>query len=39
VLTTMRRYNGVFHGFFTMGPAMAKTRQAVEDAAWFLKSV
>jgi acetyl esterase len=37
VLTALKRYNGVFHGFFTMGPAMAKTREAVADAARFLR--
>jgi acetyl esterase len=37
VLTTMKRYNGVFHGFFTMGPMLAKTRQAVADAAAYLR--
>ncbi len=36
VMTTAKRYNGVFHGFFTMGPSMAKTREAVADAARFL---
>jgi acetyl esterase len=39
VLTTMKRYNGIFHGFFTMGPSMAKTREAVADAARFLRTV
>ena len=37
VLTALKRYSGVFHGFFTMGPAMAKTREAVADAARFLR--
>ncbi len=36
VMTTMKRYTGVFHGFFTMGPMMAKTRMAVAEAAAFL---
>jgi len=39
VLTTLKRYNGVFHGFFTMGGAMAKTREAVGDAAAWLKTI
>ncbi len=38
VLTTMKRYNGVYHGFFTMGSALAKTREAVADAAQFLRN-
>jgi acetyl esterase len=37
VMTTMKRYTGVFHGFFTMGPMMAKTRLAVAEAAAFLR--
>ena len=37
VLTALKRYNGVFHGFFTMGPEMGKTREAVADAARFLR--
>ena len=37
VLTWSKRYNGVFHGFFTMGPMMAKTREAVADATRFLR--
>jgi acetyl esterase len=37
VLTTAKRYNGVYHGFFTMGASMAKTREAVADAARFLR--
>jgi acetyl esterase len=39
VLTLLKRYNGVFHGFFTMGPMMAKTREAVADAVRFLRQV
>ncbi len=39
VLTTMKRYNGVYHGFFTMGPAIAKATAAVAEAAHFLVSV
>jgi acetyl esterase len=39
VLTTMRRYRGVYHGFFTMGASVAKTREAVADAARFLRTV
>lgn len=39
VLTTAKRYSGIFHGFFTMGPSMAKTREAVADAARFLRTV
>jgi acetyl esterase len=39
VLTTQKRYHGVFHGFFTMGPYMAKTLLAIADAANFLKAV
>jgi acetyl esterase len=39
VLTTMKRYAGVYHGFFTMGPFMAKTAMAVADAACFLRQV
>ncbi len=39
VLTTLKRYNGVFHGFFTMGSAMGKTREAVADAAAWLKTI
>ena len=38
VLTTAKRYAGIFHGFFTMGPSMAKTREAVADAARFLRT-
>jgi acetyl esterase len=38
VLTTAKRYSGIFHGFFTMGPSMAKTREAVADAARFLRT-
>ena len=38
VLTTMKRYSGVFHGFFTMGAFMGKTREAVGDAAAFLRA-
>lgn len=37
VMTTMKRYNGVFHGFFTMGPMMRKTIEAVADAAAWLR--
>jgi acetyl esterase len=37
VMTTMKRYAGVFHGFFTMGPMMGKTVQAVAEAAAFLR--
>jgi acetyl esterase len=37
VMTTMKRYNGVFHGFFTMGPIMRKTTEAVADAAAWLR--
>lgn len=37
VLTMLKRYNGAFHGFFTHGPEMAKTRAAVADAARFLR--
>jgi len=37
VLTALKRYNGAFHGFFTWGPQMAKTREAVADAARFLR--
>ncbi len=37
VMTTMKRYNGVFHGFFTMGPMLAKTMLAVSEAAAFLR--
>jgi len=37
VLTALKRYNGAFHGFFTYGPAMARTREAVADAARFLR--
>ena len=37
VMTTMKRYNGVFHGFFTMGPMMRKTTEAVADAAAWLR--
>jgi acetyl esterase len=37
VLTALKRYNGAFHGFFTWGPEMAKTREAVADAARFLR--
>jgi acetyl esterase len=37
VLTAWKRYNGAFHGFFTMGPVMAKTSEAVSDAARFLR--
>jgi acetyl esterase len=36
VMTSMKRYSGVYHGFFTMGPFMAKTMQAISDAAHFL---
>ena len=39
VMTTAKRYSGVFHGFFTMGGLMAKTREAVTDAARYLRSV
>ena len=39
VLTTAKRYNGVFHGFFTMGPLIGKTIEAVRDAAGFLRGV
>lgn len=39
VMVTMKRYNGVYHGFFTMGSAIAKTREAVADAARFLATV
>jgi acetyl esterase len=39
VLTTMKRYRGVYHGFFTMGASIAKTREAVADAARFLATV
>ncbi len=38
VLTTAKRYLGIFHGFFTMGASMAKTREAVADAARFLRT-
>ncbi len=37
VLTTAKRYRGIFHGFFTMGPFIGKTREAVADAAAFLR--
>jgi acetyl esterase len=37
VLTALKRYNGAFHGFFTWGPEMARTREAVADAARFLR--
>ncbi len=37
VLTALKRYNGAFHGFFTWGPEMAKTQEAVSDAARFLR--
>lgn len=39
VMVRQRRYNGVFHGFFTMGPMIAKTVLAVSDAARFLRDV
>jgi acetyl esterase len=39
VLTAFKRYAGVYHGFFTMGPYLARTREAVADAASFLRSV
>jgi acetyl esterase len=39
VLTTLKRYAGVYHGFFTMGPFLAKTTAAVADAARFLRQV
>ena len=39
VLTTMKRYNGVYHGFFTMGPMIGKTVEAVADAARFLRQL
>jgi acetyl esterase len=37
VLTALKRYNGAFHGFFTYGPDMARTREAVADSARFLR--
>ena len=39
VMVTMKRYNGVFHGFFTMGPVIGKAVVAVAEAARFLVSV
>jgi acetyl esterase len=39
VMTTAKRYSGVFHGFFTMAGLMAKTREAVADAARYLRIV
>ena len=39
VMVTMKRYNGVQHGFFTTGPAIAKSVQAVADAARFLREI
>ncbi len=39
VLVTMKRYNGVYHGFFTIGPMIGKTVEAVADAARFLTRV
>jgi acetyl esterase len=37
VLTALKRYHGAFHGFFTHGLDMARTREAVADAARFLR--
>jgi acetyl esterase len=37
VMVRMKRYRGVFHGFFTIGPMVAKTVEAVGDAARFLR--
>ncbi len=39
VMTAMKRYRGVFHGFFTMGSMIAKTVEAVSEAARFLRQV
>ena len=39
VLTTAKRYSGIFHGFFTMGPARAKPRVGAADAARFLRGI
>ncbi len=39
VMVRMKRYQGVFHGFFTIGPMIAKTTEAVADAARFLREV
>ena len=39
VMTTMKRYNGVYHGFFTMGPSIGKCALAVSEAAGFLRRI
>ena len=35
---TVRRYNGMIHGFFGKGAMMDQGRQAIEDAAAYLRS-
>nr|WP_218680934.1 alpha/beta hydrolase [Rhodococcus qingshengii] len=37
VPTTVRTYSGVYHGFFTMVGALAKTNLAIDDASGFLR--
>ena len=39
VMVRFKRYAGVFHGFFTIGPMIGKTVAAVGDAARFLREV
>ncbi len=39
VMVRAKRYAGVFHGFFTIGPMIGKTVAAVADAARFLREV
>ncbi|HIG00948.1 MAG TPA: alpha/beta hydrolase, partial [Myxococcales bacterium] len=38
VKTEMTRYDGVFHGFFGMGAAIDKAKQAVDEACTALRS-
>ena len=38
VKTQMTRYDGVFHGFFGMGAAIDKAKQAVDEACTALRS-
>jgi acetyl esterase len=38
VRTTLKRYPGVFHGFFSMTGELARAREALHDAGVALRS-